>query len=432
MIPSAATAHASEARYVVWTPGAPRWPFPEAQPAPCRSGGHRTLHELAAAIAATGRRVEMRGEVDLAEIELIAEAAGAKPDLPEQPRKPESGDVVLMPEGVGPLPFAQITLSRARRILLLLAPPGLMGWPFVDGWSLEPPTKIDVESVARPEHFRAMSALGFELWAASPVLHERIQAAGVDGSFIGTGRPVPFPEPLPKRYDVVTIGNNRWAELAREAASTLGPGVSHREIPAGTNEEMLRAFGEARIVLHPLRIEGNSRIGREARAMGAVPVVLDSNPFNVGLDEAGGAVAVSSLEEMAGAAMALLRNPERLEQLRQRGMASARSQVDWARYVSRVDEVLSRTPGEVPGRAAMGVFGDALSEREEAVQEEVRTLQAQIETLRRAYQALEADRDAVAAHRDAMAATHAWRLAARYWRVRAGLRRGLGRAERRA
>ena len=369
----------------------------------------------------------MRGGVDRSVLEPIAAAAGgALPELPTERRAITTQDVVILPEGQFPITFAQIALSPARAIMLLLAPPGLFGWPFVEGWSLRDPLEVDVDAVARPEHFRAMAAFGFELWTHSPALLERIREAGLTATLVGAGQPGSLPIPRPKVYDVVTLANNRWASLAREVVSQLPPSVVHHEIPSTSNERVLEAFGQARVLVHPLRLEGDSRIGQEARAMGAVPVVLDTNPFNVGLDEAGGAVAVSTLEEMPDAVMALLRNPERLRTLRERAMATAREQVDWDRYVERIDAALSRGVAEDPARGARAVMGGALAAREAELVEEFsaqsQELRDELTKTRRAYDELVTDRDVVVMQMHHMKQTRAWRLAAAYRRMRDRLR----------
>lgn len=413
-----------ERRHIVWMPGEPAWELPPAVAGRCLGGGHRVLHELAVAIAATGRTVEVRGEFDFDELNVLSDAAGAAPECPSDPRLPTEDDVILMPEGVSdPLVFAMITLSAARRILLVLAPPGLFGWPFVEGWSLRPAAAVDLEQVARPEHFRAMGALGFELWANSPGLVERIHAAGESGTWIGVGRPVAFPEPLPKRWDVVTLAHNRWSQLAAHVVGRLEPGIEHHEIPAGDNDELLRQFGQARILVHPLRVEGDSRIGQEARAMGAVPVVLNTNPFSVGLDEASGAVAVASLGEMPEAVMELLGDPGRLEELRQRGLRSVREQFDWEPYVDRVDAALrERRPGD-PGAQARAVFGGSFRSRErwlvEQVQAEMTDEREQLRgRLEWDIEVLQADLAAVKHTLHTVQSTRIWRLAGQFWKLR--------------
>jgi hypothetical protein len=359
-------------RYVVWMPDQSGWEMAAAKDPASEgvilTGGLRELHELAVAISATGRQVQVRGWVDLEELRALSDAAGvATPDLASEAARPSKGDVVVMPEGHDdPLTYAHVALSAARAIIMLLAPSGLFGWPFVEGWSKHSPLRVAIESVARPEHFRAMDAMGFELWTTMPALAERVEAAGIACGVTGAGRALPYPEPEPKRYDVVTFANNRWSELARQVVSRLDSSIVHHEIPAGSNVEILRQFGQARVLVHPLRVEGDSRIGVEARAMGAVPVVLNSNPFSVGLDEDGGAVAVSTLEEMSAAVAELLDDDQRLAALRERGMQSAREQLDWDSYVQRVDSVLSRPPREDHARGARGVMGDRLMWQEQA------------------------------------------------------------------
>jgi hypothetical protein len=185
--------------------------------------------------------------------------------------------------------------------------------------------------------------------------------------------------------------------------------------------------------------------------MGAVPVVLDTNPFSVGLDEHGGAVAVGTLEEMPGAVMKLLDDPERLSELRECGMKSARAQVDWGDYVDRVDAALSQPPPADPGHQARGAIGERLLEEEDRILAGARvhadslnaelqgtlaersTLRHELATLREELTAL-GDRHATALaalefERERMRAiqrTRAWRLMTRYWRTRDGLR-GAGR-----
>jgi hypothetical protein len=325
------------------------------------------MHELAVAIAATGRRVEVRGDVDPDELRLLGEAAGAMPELPTQPRLLGRGDVVILTEGSDdPITFARAALSGARAIVMLLGPPGLIGWPFVAGWLRPSPATVPFEALAQPGHFRAMAGMGFELWTHMPRMVERIEAANVSCAFIGNGRPLPYPEPLAKRYDVVTMAANRWAPWAQEVTARLNGDVTRHEIVGATNAEVLEQLGQARVLIHPLRIEGDSRLGREARAMGAVPVVLDSSPFGVGLDDQGGAVAVASVQEMPAAVMALLGDEARLRELAERGMRSARAQVDWGAYVARVDDALHRPAPEDPARDARAAVGTRVMEREAA------------------------------------------------------------------
>lgn len=433
-----------QARYVVWIPGPVDWSVSPAIPSSMRAGGQWVLHELAFAAAATGRRVELRGDVDFEAVYALREAVGVAPELPTEPLRPVRGDIVIVAEGTPDVrTYAQLALSGARLIMLVLAPPGLLGWPFVEGWTPESPVTVSIESLARPEHFRAMSAMGFDLWTNSPGTLRRIEAAGLEGTFIGDGRPLPFPDPLPKRYDVVTLANNRWAELSRVVVSRLDPSVIHHEIPAVSNAEVLEKFGEARVLVHPIRIEGASRIGLEARAMGAVPIVLDSNEFGVGLNEQGGAVTVPTLEDMSNAVMELLGNPSRLSELRDRAMKSAREQCDWDSYVVRVDKALSRPEPEDPGRGARSGMGASLIEREDSIWEYFHAelgksrrregvLTEEIRIVNESRDTVGAERDRLVAERDELTSqlqaerhtlgvlrnTRVWRIAGWYWRQR--------------
>jgi hypothetical protein len=322
-------------------------------------GSERTLCELAAAIASTGREVELRGELSRPVVEEICEAAGARPTLDPQPRRLTPEDLVIVPEGwLDPSWVLKFVLGPAPAIAFVVAPPGLFGWPFTGGWTLPDPLTVAPDSVGRPEHYLALAALGFELWTHSPGIAESARGAGVECRFVGSGTPNPFPGPVEKRYDVVTVGSNRWAPLAESVVDRLN-GVSHRAIPGVDHPRMLRELGAGRILVWPSRIEGHSRIQVEARAMGTVPVALSSNRFAGGLDEEGGAVAVESVEEMPEVVAKLLGDPARLSRLSERAARSAREQVDWRAYVSRVDEALSRPPRVDPGRSGRFEIGRA-------------------------------------------------------------------------
>jgi hypothetical protein len=288
---------------------------------------------------------------------------------------------------------------------------------------------VPFATLAQPEHFRAMAALGFELWTHTPRIVERVEAAGVPCAFIGNGRPMPYPQPLPKRYDVVTLAVNRWAAQAREVVGRLDDGVTHHEIPMSTNAEVVEALGQARVLIHPMRVEGHSRLGFEARAMGAVPVVLNTNPFAIGLDDASGAVSVEALEDMPAAVMSLLHDAPRLRELADRGMRTARAQVDWGDFVARVDEALRRPPIEDPARAARAAFGAAIIARETAARAQHRDeLLATVERIEAERDQRERERDGALEELRAvqqtvreMTATRAWRLARAFWRLRAAV-----------
>jgi hypothetical protein len=331
-------------------------------------GGRRTMHELAVAVACTGRAVEIRGECDSAVLDELVSAAGAAPALPDLARAPTAADTVIVYEGVDdPLVFARVALSPARAVLMLLAAPGLVGWPFAAGWSAPDPLTVETDSLARPEHLRAAAAVGFELWTHMPAMVERAEAAGLECRFLGNGHPVAFPEPAVERdLDAVALAGNRWAPLAEKVMAELaGRGLRcHTAPPRAHHDAVIELFGRARTLVHPARVEGHSRTGCEARAMGAVPIVLDSLPFAVGLDEAGGAVAVPTVAEIAPAALDLIADGERLERLSRAGVASARRQLDWQTYLRRVDTALSQPPPADPGREARAEFGAGLAARE--------------------------------------------------------------------
>ena len=303
------------------------------------SGGERSLYELAAAAASLGHDVELRGDLQRRALDEICAAAGAAPRVGMPSRRPASDDLVVVPEGWSdPQHYARIALSPARAAIMLLAPPGLFGWPFVEGWTPPDPTAVPLDAVGRPEHYRGMTSLGFELWTNAPVLAAEAEAAGVACRMLAAGDPVPFPDPRPKRLDVAVIENNRWAPLARAALATLD--ATHVAIPTVDHDRMLELLSEARVLIWPSRIEGFSRMQTEARAMGTVPVALRSNRFGVGLSGEEGAVVVDDPDDIAPAVRALLDGPQRLEDLRERAMRSARAQLSWEPFVKRLAEAL--------------------------------------------------------------------------------------------
>lgn len=314
-------------------------------------GGRRTTYELAAAIAATGRKVELRGAIIEPVFEEICSAAGARPTLDLAPRLPTAADTILFGEGWPNPLYAPYVLSGARCIMMILGPPGLAGWPYTeDAWEKPDPLTVDPHALARPEHFRAIAGLGCEMWTNSSGIAAASHAAGVQCAYIGSGQPQLFPEPVDKEFDLVVLEHNRWAPLALAVAESAGRSLLR--VPRSDHDSVLRQLGSARILVWPSRIEGHSRIQVEARAMGTVPVALSSNRFAEGLSEEGGAVSVDSVEEMAPAITDLLDRPDELARLAALAAESARAHVDWDSYVERVDAVLSAAPPATEGAAA--------------------------------------------------------------------------------
>jgi hypothetical protein len=246
------------------------------------------------------------------------------------------------------------------------------------------PLTVNVGSVARPEHFQAAAALGFELWTNSSGLRRAAEGAGVGCRFIGRGLPRGFPDPPPaKDIDVLALGNNRWAPLTRQVAEALeAHGVEPVWAPRVRNRELLELLGRSRILVHPMRVEGRARLACEARAMGAVPVVLTGNPYAEALDEAHGAVVAEGVSGMAGAVAGLLADPSRLERLRAAGGQSARGEVAWQPYVERIDAALAATSPD-PGRGARSAMGAALGEIDQARAEQLAETRRELDRHRR-------------------------------------------------
>lgn len=338
-------------------------------------GGRRTMHELAVAIASTGRRVEIRGGASFRLLHELSAAAGAALELATRPRRPTAGDTIVVGEGVDDARiYARLALSPARTVLMVLGPLGMFGWPFVEeAWRRPDYEEVDPASLACPEHFAGAAALGFELWTHTPAFARIAEANGLRCELIGRASPLPFPEPGGTRdIEVLMLERSHWPQAAQRLAVELtAAGVSVTTLPVGDRAAVLDALGRTQVFVHPGRVEAKSRVTAEARAMGAVPVVLASNPYGDDTDESSGAVAVGSLDEMTGAATGLLASPRRLEQLSARGIETARREVAWGPYVERVGRALDRPSENGAGRAARAGIGAALAAESASVQEEL-------------------------------------------------------------
>jgi len=397
-------------RLVVYTGGGDGLELPPAMPvtAPWIGGGIRTLHELAFAAAASGWRVELRGPVLPSAFERLAVAAGVRPELPDTPRRPAAEDLIVIPEGYeDPWSIARVVLSQARGIMMLLAPPGLFGWPFVPGkWSRASPLIAERAVLARPEHFRGAAELGLTLWTHMPRMAQLAHDAGVPCRSIGNGSPSTVAEPPAKRVDVAWLQANRWAPLAESVATSLGERISVDAIEEVEHDELLARVGAARVLLWPSRIEGHARIAGEARLLGCVPVALASNEFATGLDEASGAVVVDTVEQMRPAVEALLRDPARLAELAERGRRSAAIQLDWDAYAARVGAALYEVE-QAPRPDAVGALA-GLGERLELLRGEHERLLAE---MRAALAAVHDQRDHAQARYDHLKRRKAVRFA---------------------
>ncbi len=326
------------------------------------AGGLRTLHELAVAAAASGREVELRGPVSEPVLGALAEAASVHVELPSDERRPVAGEIVVSPNGGYDIArFARSLLSPAHHVIALLSPTGQSGWPFVSPWEQQSHLTVAPETLCRPEHFRAMAALGLEAWTHMAAVHELATAAGVRCSLIGNGEPgPPLLDGHSKDVPVVYLEANRWRPLAEQVAAGLR--TPAQMIPESDHGSVMEALAGAQILLWPARVEGDGRLLREARARGTVVVGLSSNVYATGLEEDSGAVAVDSLEEMPPVVDGLLADPDRLRRIAQAGRRSARAQVDWPGYVERVAAAIAASEGraEDPQASAMAAFGERI------------------------------------------------------------------------
>jgi hypothetical protein len=334
-------------------------------------GGEKSLYELATALAALGVDVELRGHLNAGILSTITDAAGATPTVGLVPRRPEPGEVVVLPEGLPPPDlYLSAHLSGARTVVLLLGPPGLCGWSFQAGWSPPDLTAVDVATVGTPATYQAMASLGFSLWSPAWGIAEAGRRAGVPVSRIGTGTPVPFPDPPAKTADIALIEANRWFPVAEGLAQQL-PEASVLRVPSQFVYSLSAALGPARILPWPSRVEGMSRIAREARAVGTVPVALSSNPFATPRDFGRGTVLAPDVPGVLQETRRLLGSPDELAQRAKLAARGAREQVDWARYLGRVSTALRQLPAS-PTADARAEFGDEVVEEHRRLFEALR------------------------------------------------------------
>jgi hypothetical protein len=381
------------------------------------TGGERSLYELATAAAALGLDVELRGGINRPIFEELTSAAGAAPTVGLDARLPDSADIVVVPEGGEADLIAAVHLSGARPVLYLLAPPGLFGWSFLEGWTLPDLYTVSFDAVGRPETFRAVDDLGMTMWANARGMARAGERAGVLVEWLGTGTPVAFPADAVKCADVAIVAANRWSDGAEQVATRL-TGATVLRIPAVPSAYSLSAaLSPARILLWPSRLEGMSRIAREARAVGTVPVMLGTNPFVTAEDYGRGIVVVPDLDSLAEEAERLLADPDRLDGLMVEGKESVRQQVDWNAFLARVEGAISRVPERPPrsSRAALGellrtryradtdamaAHAERVTQRAEGAEMHATNLQAHVDGLETQLSSVQAELGRVAAQRD--------------------------------
>jgi hypothetical protein len=335
------------------------------------------MYELATAVATLGHHVELRGDISAPILETITTAAGAAPVIGLSPRPPEPGEIVIVPEGVGvPDLVAAAVVSGARPVMLMLAPPGLFGWSFRSGWSLPDPNDVPLDTVGTPGTFRAIDGLGMTMWTNAQGIAAAGRAAGVPVTWLGTGTPVGFPEPADKLYDLAVVTANRWSAAAEAVVGRLAD-VSVLRIPPMAHQYSLsEALAPARLLVWPSRVEGMSRISREARAVGTVPVSLATNPFAEVDDYGGGVVLVPDAESLEKEVRSLLGDPARVGSLAASARTSAIAQADWGAYRTRVAEALVEVAVERPEDEARAEIGALLRASHTSARDEFESILA--------------------------------------------------------
>jgi hypothetical protein len=387
---------------------------------PFLPGGEQNMYEFAFAAVANGFDVELRGWLERAAFERLADAAGIAPRVGLPARLPQPDDLVVVPEGwQDPLEYGRLLLSPARLAVFVLAPPGLFGWPFTaPGWTRPDPLTVPLDTVAKPVHFQAMHELGMSLLTHSPGLADAAEAAGVPCAFVGTGRPAftTRPHDSIRTVDVAALTANRWAPLVDQVVQDLD-GVKADLIGETSNQEVLERLAQSRVLLWPSRIEGHATIPWEARSVGCVPVALSTNRFAVGLSEENGAVLVDRVDQIAPAVRALLADEPRWHELSRRALRTAASEVRWDAYVNRVGRFLGSAPAVGPERSACAAIGAALGDllqrrltqaqaslaEEQLVRADRDRLAAELTEVRAEEQQVRAEEQRVRADRDRLA-----------------------------
>jgi len=162
--------------------------IPMDKPKDC--AGIRSLHELAVAVAVTGRDVELRGEFDIDMLASLSEASGAIPTVNLEPRLPTADDIVIIPEGTpSALDFACASLSPAQYVIFMQDLPGLFGWFFKSGLNSPDSLVVNTSDVGTADSFNNISECGFSIWTNSSRLASACVEAGVSCTDIGIGYP---------------------------------------------------------------------------------------------------------------------------------------------------------------------------------------------------------------------------------------------------
>jgi hypothetical protein len=327
---------------------------------PLISGGERTLYEVAVAGAVLGLDVELRGHLNGPILDELTESAGAAPRVRLGSRPPARDELIVVPEGSDIELLTAVHLSGARRVMHLLGPPGLYGLSFHRPmYDRHDQHTVPLDAVGRPEEFRAIQSLGFTMWTNAQGIAAAGKRAGVNVEWVGTGTPVPFPTVPAKTFDLAVVTENRWAIWAENAVAMI-PGASVLRVGVTDSVYSLaQALGPARILVWPSRVEGASRIAREARSVGTVPVMLDTNPFATRQDHGGGVVLAPNVRVIAEEIKRLLANPARLEKLQRQAAESARVQADWSRFLDRIGAAIAGVV-EHPTGLLYQAMGDAI------------------------------------------------------------------------
>ena len=313
------------------------------------SGGERSLYEIAAAASVAGFEVEIRGDIQKEIFQTVMKSANASPATPNKTRRIDPEEILIFPEVLPIDQLASYALSGATLYLFMLSPIGLISWDGSEDWVQEDILEVPFEKLCQPIGFQSFFQFGCNILTHARGIAVMAKAAGVPINFIGESSPVERPDLRNRNFDVAIVSENRWSGQSEKVLAEL-EGFSVKKISRIPKLYSLAGeLSEAKILIFPSRVEGRSRICREARSVGTVPVVLSTNPFNTVEDWGEGVVFADDLSQMALRIRELLQDELSLGELSRAAIGASQVSEKWEAFISAVKQALS-DPVSMPDR----------------------------------------------------------------------------------
>jgi chromosome segregation ATPase len=131
-----------------------------------------------------------------------------------------------------------------------------------------------------------------------------------------------------------------------------------------------------------------SRISREARSVGTVPVALATNPFAEIDDWGDGIVLVPDVESLANEVRSLLGDPALINSLAVAARRGARAQADWDAYRSRLAGALEQVAAVRPEDEARAEIGALLRGSFASLRDEFASAREEFASAREEFEAI--------------------------------------------